>query len=148
MTALAANRVPPTYPRGRNVYDLLATQQVWGGGLAGLTAAGFAIPWDNVATTVFLGLFLEGALEPTQDVAPVDDSGTIVKNIPIASAVQGSVGLEVHCTTDNVLTDCVLDAGATSRAIGRIIRFRSASDCDIELYSAVEWAARYNVDAT
>lgn len=148
MTALAASRVLPTAPRGRLPYDLLATQQVWGGGLVGVTAAGFLIPWDNIATSIFIGVCLEDALEPTQDVAKVDDSGTVVKNIPVASAVQGSVGLEVYCTTDNVMTDCVLNAAATSRAIGRIARWRSATDCDIELYSAAEWAVRYNIATT
>ena len=67
----------------------------------------------------------------------------IIKHIPIASAVQGSVGLEVYSTTDNVLADCVLDGGATSRGIGIIIRFVSAADCDIQLYSHAEWSARY-----
>ena len=143
MAALASNSVLPTAPKGRNVYDLLATQQVFGGGLVGLTAAGFLIPWDNVATTVFVGVVLEDALEPTEDVGKVDDSGTVVRNIPIASAVQGSVGLQVHCTTDNIQTDAVLDAGATSRGVGTIIRFRSASDCDIRLYSHAEFQVRY-----
>ena len=148
MTALAANQNVEAMPLGRNVYDLLATQQVWAGGLVGLTAAGFLIPWDNVATSVFTGICLENALEPTQDVAPVNDEGFILKNVPIASAVQGSVGLDVHCTTDNPLDDLVLDAGATSRAIGRIIRFRSAADCDIEVYSAIAWQARYKQATT
>ncbi len=143
MTALASNRVLPTFPKDRNVYDLLAAQQVWGGSLVGLTAAGFLVPWDNVATTVFVGVCLEDALEPTFDVGKVDDSGTIVKNIPIASAAQTNVGDQVHCTTDNILTDAVLDGGATSRGVGTIIRFRSATDCDIQLYSHSEFQARY-----
>lgn len=144
MAALTANQNVETAPRGRNVYDLASAQQVWAGGLCGKNVAGFLIPWDNVAATQFVGLVLEDALEgaATQDVAPVHDEGFLIKNIPIASAVQGSVGLEVHCTTDNPLEDCVLAGAAVSRGIGRIIRFRSSSDCDIEVYSAAEWSAR------
>ena len=143
MTALTGNRNLDYDPRGRNVYDLASAQQVWAGGLVGLNAAGFLIDWDNAAATQFVGVCAENALEgpTTQDVAPIHDGGGILKHIPVASAVQGSVGLEIFCTTDNVLTDCVLAAGAVSRGFGRIIRFRSNTDCDIEIYSAAEWSA-------
>ena len=148
MTALAANQNVEAMPLGRNVYDLLATQQVWAGGLCGFDVGGFLIPWDDDAASVFVGLTLESALEPVQDVASVHDEGFIKKNIPIASAVQGSVGLEVYCTTDNIEENCVLDAGATSRAIGTIIRFSSAADCDVQVYSHAQWQARYKQTST
>lgn len=141
MTALAANQNVEAQPRGRNVYDLAAATQVWAGGLVGANAAGLLVPWDDTAANQFIGLCLENALEPTKDVAPVNDEGFIVKNVPVASAVQASVQAEVFCTTDNVLTDLVVAGVATSRGIGRIIRFRTASDCDVEIYSAAEWAA-------
>ena len=140
MTALANSVTVPSRNRGRNVYDLLATQQVRAGGLIGLTAAGFAVPWDNVATTTFLGMCLEDALEPADDVCKVNDEGLIITNIPIASGLQTSVGAEVFCTTDNVLTDCALTA--TSLSIGVILRFRSAADMDIQLYTPTEWLAK------
>lgn len=143
MTALTGNRNLDYDPRGRNVYDLASAQQVWAGGLVGLNAAGFLIDWDNAAATQFVGVCAENAFEgpTTQDVAPIHDGGGILKHIPVASAVQSSVGLEIFCTTDNVLTDCVLAAGAVSRGFGRIIRFRSNTNCDIEIYSAAEWSA-------
>ena len=145
MTALAAARTLENFATGRNVYDLQVTTQVWAGGLVGLNAGGFLIPWANVNTTVFIGVCLVSALEVVGvvDVAAVNDEGMIIKHVPIASAVQGSVGLECYSETDNVLTDLELDSGVTSRAIGRIIRFLSNTDCDIQLYSAQEWMARY-----
>ena len=149
MAALAADRTLESHPTGRNQYEILSTDICYAGGLVGLTAAGFLIPWDNTNTTVFVGVALEQAAGTgaspagTATKCPVNDEGMIIKHIPIASAVQGSVGLEVYSETDNVLTDCELDAGVTSRSVGIIIRFASAADCDIQLYSHAEWSARY-----
>jgi len=154
MAALAADRTFESHPTGRNQYEILVSDICYAGSLVGLSAAGFLHPWDDVATTVFVGVALEQAAGASASPAgtdtkcPVHDEGMIIKNIPIASAVQASVGLDVHCTTDNVLADCVLDGGATSRAIGRIIRWVSAADCDIQLYSAQEWQARYKQATT
>ena len=120
---------------------------IYSGGLVAISSAGFAVPWANSATDLFAGLAtadstsVSGASPKTR--AQVDISGVIVRGIPIASAVQASVGIQVHCTTDNVRVDAVLDAGATSLGIGVIIRFGTASDCDIKLYSMGEWFARY-----
>jgi len=153
MTALAANNNVDAMPRGRNVYDLVGSAQVWAGSLVGIVAAsGLMQAWADTATDIFVGIALENALEGAQignsptrtvDVVPVNDEGFIKKNIPVASAAQTDVGKEVYCTTDNIEADCVLDAGATSRAIGRIIRWRSAADVDVEIYSAAEWSVRY-----
>ncbi len=125
---------------------------IYSGGLVGANAAGFAIPWADSATDFFLGIAtanstsVSGASPKTR--AQVDISGVIIRGIPIASAVQGSIGDQVHCTTDNVRADCVLDAAATSRGIGIIVRFGTASDCDVKLYSLGEWFARYLQGAT
>jgi hypothetical protein len=155
MAALAAaeTEIVTTDPSNAIIeMDDATPDTIYAGGLVGINASGFAVPWDDVATTQLAGLAtknstsVSGASPKTR--AHVDCSGPIVKNIPVASAVQGSVGLQVHCTTDNVQTDCVLDAGATSRGIGVIIRFGSASDCDIKLYSIGEWFARYLTGAT
>jgi len=144
MAALAAGTVIPWSPRGRNVFDLVGSAQVYAGSLVCIVAAsGLMQAWADTATDIFLGICLEDALEPTQDVAPVNDEGVIIKGIPVASAAQTDVGKEVYCPTDNILTDAVLDAGASSRAIGRIIRWVSATDVDVEIYSASEWSARY-----
>ena len=119
---------------------------IYAGALVG-SAAGFAIPWADSATDLFLGIAtanstsVSGASPKTR--AQVDISGQIIRGVPIASAVQTDVGDQVHCTTDNVRVDCVLDAGATSRGIGTIIRFGSDTDCDIKLYTLSEFAARY-----
>lgn len=119
---------------------------IFAGGLVGV-AAGFAVPWSDSATIELLGqatansTSVSGASPKTR--AQVDIRGVIIRGIPIASAIQTSVGLQVHCTTDNVFADCVLDAAATSRGVGIIIRFGTAADCDIKLYSMGEFAARY-----
>jgi len=155
MATLLADRVLETHPTGRNVYDILTTAEIKAGGLVGLSVAtGELMEWGNVATDDFIGVALEGAQGATATPAgsdttcPVNDEGFIVKNIPIASAAQTDVGLEVYCTTDNILVDAVLDAASTSRAIGRIIRWRSAADCDVELYSATAFSTRYLTGAT
>lgn len=120
---------------------------VYVNGLVGFNAAGFAVPWDDAAATMFGGVATKnstsvaGASPKTR--AHLDISGKIIRGIPVASAVQGSIGDQVYCTTDNVAVDCVLDAAATSRGIGVIIRWGSATDVDIKLYSLGEWFARY-----
>lgn len=144
MTALATDVTVPHRLPGRSVWTLNVGDEVFAGGLVGQDADGLLIPWDDAAASVFVGIALEGvAQSSTLLTAPVNDAGAIITNIPIASGTQTTVGLRVHCTTDNVLTDCVLDAGATSRGIGIIIRFRSAGDMDIQLYSHAVWQARY-----
>ena len=150
MATLTADRPLETYPTGRNVYDILTTAIIFSGGLVGLSVStGELIRWDNTSTDDFIGIALAAANGATATPAGTDttcavnDEGMIIKHIPIASAAQTSVGLEVHCTTDNILVDACLDGGTTSRAVGRIIRFRTAADCDVEIYSATTWHARY-----
>lgn len=142
MTALANDQNVEYQPTGRNVYEVLITDIIYAGGLVGVNAGGFLEPWANDAADEFIGIAMEGengVVVGAGSKVAVNDEGGLIKHIPIASAVQGSVGELVFCTTDNVLADCALTA--TSRAIGRIIRFATAGDCDIQVFSHTEFAA-------
>lgn len=146
MAVLTAGVNVETRDRGATSYriDDAGSITVFAGALVGLDASsGLAIRWNNNLTTRFIGLAKEtrtstsGALLQTS--VPVDTEGPNIIGIPIASAVAGSVGEKVFCTTDNVKVDCKL--AGTSGSIGVIIAVRSATDCDIRLYTPTEWRA-------
>ena len=143
MAALSANLVHETAPRaGRESYLVVDADIVYAGALVGVSAAGFLIPWDNTATSRFVGIALDQVTGDTSADIPVevacDTEGRTLLSVAVASAVQGSVGAQVFSTTDNV-ADLALTA--TSPAIGWIKRFVSASDCDVVLYSTTEASA-------
>lgn len=143
MAALSANIIHETAPRaGRESYLVIDADEIFAGALVGVTAAGFLAPWNNIATTRFVGIALENVTGDTSASIPVecrcDTEGRTLLSVAVASAVQASVGAQVFSTTDNV-ADFALTA--TSPAIGWIKRFVSATDCDVVLYSTTEASA-------
>ena len=146
MAVLAARVNVETRARGATSYriDDSGSITVFGGALVGLDASsGLAIRWNNNLTTRFIGIAKETRTSTSgakpQTAVPVDTEGPNVLKIPIASAVAGSVGEKVFCSTDNVKADCKLTG--VSGSIGVIIAFRSAADCDIRIYTPTEWRA-------
>jgi hypothetical protein len=129
-----------TRPPGASTYAGTTSDIFYQGGLVGVvTATGLALPWRDTATDQFQGVCIRttssDGLAALGEV-DVDVRGVVITNIPIASAVQASVGERVYCTTDNVEADCALTA--TSLAIGTIIYWRTAADCDIQLFTPQE----------
>ena len=145
MAALSADTTLTSRERGRSRYkiDDAGAVTIFAGGLVGLVAAtGLITPWNNVATTQFLGLALEGAVSTSgaspQTEVRVAEDGAIVTGAAVTSAVQANVGDEVFCTTDNTQAMALT---ATSKAVGTLVAFRTASDCDVRLYTPAEFAA-------
>ncbi len=143
MAALSATVELEIAPRaGRESYLVENGTTIYAGALVGVMASGFLADWDNVATSRFAGVARETVTGDTSASPPVEcavnTEGVTLLSVAVASAVQGSVGAQVFCTTDNV-ADLALTA--TSPPIGWIKRFVSASDCDVVLYSTTEASA-------
>lgn len=132
--------------RGLYRYLLAAGVTIFHSAGIGEDSNGVARPWRDNATDKWLGLAVSEGAQANEPTVAVDTEGRVICGVPVAGATQARVA--VHCPTDNLHEDLCLDAGATSRAIGRIIRFRSASDCDVEFFTPAEFDARYDQGTT
>lgn len=65
----------------------------------------------------------------------VDASGPVICNIPVASSTV--VGAFVYCDDSN-LDNATVTQPTTDAPIGIIVGWRSATDCDVKLFSYVE----------
>ena len=111
---------------------------------------GYLNHWDE--TDQFVGIFLGGDdrlgdgvyTGETSDTKPprgrVDESGVIIRHIAVAgTATQAKVGDLVYCADSDLANVTLTDT--TNPPVGWLREFRSASDCDIQLFSANEWKA-------
>lgn len=107
--------------------------------------SGFANHYDG--TTTLLGIVLGGenlstagnpvgltSLTPDPCVY-VDASGPVICNIPVASSTV--VGAYVYCP-DSDLGNATITQPTTLAPIGIIVGWRSATDCDVRLFTPVE----------
>lgn len=107
--------------------------------------SGFANHYDG--TGVFLGLVIGGenvnadgepvgntALSPDPKVF-VDASGPKVIGIPVASSTV--IGAYVYCD-DSDLANATVSQPTTDAPIGVIVGWRSATDCDVKLFTPAE----------
>ena len=127
-----------TRPNSNSTYHATASDIFYqGGGMGGVTATGLLTPWNDTSTTQWQGVCVRTTgTTAARDLIEVDISGLILTHVPVASAVAASVGERVFCTTDNIGADLALTA--TSLAIGVIIRWVSATDCDVRLFTPTE----------
>lgn len=107
--------------------------------------SGFANHYDG--TNNLLGIVVGGQNtnadgEPVGDTSLtpdpavyVDVTGPVITGIPVASATV--VGAFVYCN-DSDLDNATITQPTTDAPIGVIVGFRSASDCDVKLFSYVE----------
>jgi len=107
--------------------------------------SGFANHYDG--TNTLLGIVVGGENvnsdgEPVGDtsLSPdpavyVDTSGPVIVGIPVASATVA--GVYVYCD-DSDLDNATITQPTTDAPIGYILNFRSASDCDVKLFTAAE----------
>ena len=107
-------------------------------------ADGLLDNWNNTATTRFLGVLLESVLGNTSAspavAGKVDTSGVILQHVAVAGTpTQAKVGEPVFCADGN-LAGLTMTA-TTSPAIGLLTFYRSASDCDVTLFTPEEQAA-------
>ena len=90
--------------------------------------SGFANHYDGTAT--LLGIVL------TPDPAVyVDASGPVITGIPVASST--TVGQYVYCD-DSDLDNATITQPTTDAPIGWIVGWRSATDADVRLFTALE----------
>lgn len=75
----------------------------------------------------------------------VDMTGPVIKNIPVAGATV--VGAYVYCNDSN-LDNATITQPTTDAPIGKIVGFRSASDCDVMLFSYAEHCLGTDAAAT
>ena len=155
MADLAAKTVLKSAPRaGVGSYPIANGVVVYEGMLAQLEG-GYLNHWDE--TGDFLGVVVggddrakDGVLTgATSDSPPpearVDESGMILMRLSIGGTpTQAKVGDPVYCATSNV-SDLTLTPSGSQRAVGRLIRYRSATDVDVMLYTPAEMAGEYDI---
>jgi hypothetical protein len=139
------NKVYRSEERGMRSMIVKNAVQLYGGMLVGsATADGFIDVWNNVATTIFWGLLLQDVLGATGATPPatgrVNTAGVTLKGVAVAGTpTQAKIGSPVYSQTSN--PDDMTMTAATSRAIGLLVAFRTASDCDVQLFTPVEFLA-------
>jgi len=111
---------------------------------------GYANHWDE--TGQFAGICVGGKdrlrdgvlLGNTSDTPPpeaiIDESGTVLMHMSIGGTpTQAKVGLLVYCADSNPANMTMTDT--TNFPIGRLVRYRSATDVDVELFTPTEHLA-------
>lgn len=158
MTALAANALSTkTKPRGRLSVIVTNAATIYTGAGVALTTAGRASPWADTAGMEWLGLSMGGtarnssanaggkvvgdtSASPPYEV-DVDVSGRVLLGVPVSGAsAQANIGDRVYSATDNLLTDLTLTPTTNVRAIGRIVRYISATSFDVQFFTPAEYA--------
>jgi len=147
MANLTAEQTLTYRPRGTSSYIVANGVTLYAGALVGTDVNGYLNKWDNVATTRFAGICQQTVTGNTSANPPVEarvnEQGLILKNVNVAASSIATVNSPVFCTTDNT-ADLVL-SGATSKAIGFIIRHISGTTNDVQLYTPAEQNAAMNV---
>lgn len=145
MTNLSGSLIVKTRPRGRTAVVVKDATQLYAGALVGVADAdGLLDNWNNTATTRFLGVLLESVLGNTSAspavTGKVDTSGVILQHVAVAGTpTQAKVGEPVFCADGNPAG--LTMTATTSPAIGLLTFYRSASDCDVTLFTPEEAAA-------
>lgn len=147
--------IPKTRNRGAGAYIIADGVSMFAGMLVG-AESGYANHWADGASDTFLGIVLgkgDGANQLTTtlvgdtsaSIPPevrVDDSGTELVSIAVGgSPTQASVGAPVY-SADSSVSSITIDATGRNHPIGWLKRFRSASDCDVRLFTPEEMLAQ------
>lgn len=149
MADQAAKVIRKTRARGVESHVIADGVTVYEGMLA-QSQSGYCNHWDE--TGQFLGLVVGGddrakdgvLLGETSDTPPpearIDCSGVILMHMAVAGTVtQADVGALIYCATSNPADMTKTDT--TNPPIGRLVKFRSTSDCDVQLFTPAEWLA-------
>jgi len=145
-----AKRIWKTAPNaGTGSYVIKNDVQLYEGQLVQLDANGYLDHYTE-ATGLFLGILKSGdsrlgdgvIVGATGDAKPpegqVDESGVTLMHMAVGSATQASVGDPVYCDDSDTANLTVTATGAAKK-IGYVVRFRTASDCDVRLYTPAEY---------
>ena len=149
MADLAVNTIHKTQPRGQNSYIIADGVTLPIGSLV-QAQSGYLNHWDE--TGQFLGVLINAhsragdgtILGETSDTPPVhgtvDESGVTLMHVAVGGTVtQADVGALVYCADSNPANLTKTDT--TNPPVGRLVYFRSTSDCDVQLFTPTEWLA-------
>lgn len=140
----SANKIYKSKPsNGIQSFIVKNATQLYAQSLVGVADAdGYLNFWDNVATTRFCGVLLADVLGDTSAgvEGTVDISGRTLTNVAVAGTPTQAKVNELVYSADGNITSLTMTA-TTSKAIGILTAYRSASDCDVRLFSMAEFAA-------
>ena len=140
--------VPDSRSRDRERHPLADTVVMVSGALVGLPdASGVCDFWDNLTSSVFLGISLDAG---TGDSTPasgtervhtrIDTSGKILTGLTVlGTPTLVKVGEKVYSADGNVAS--ITLAATTGPAIGYMSKYTAATDQDVTLYTPAEFAA-------
>ena len=146
---------------GRDAFPITNTEVLYAGGLVQLSA-GYAADWDDAgAGSTFLGVCIGGethgstatvarlngftgstGITPVPEVF-IDTSGVILTHLDSINGTptQAKVGDLIYGGTGNT-DDLDLQASGNTDPIGVLWRFRTATDCDVMLFTPTEFLAQ------
>ena len=150
MADATAKKIHKTRPNsGVGSYVIADGVTLYEGQLVQLQS-GYLNHWDK--TGQFLGILVGGddragdgvIIGETSDANPpegrVDESGVVLMHVAVAGTPTiADVGALVYCGDSDVASLTKTDAA--NAVVGRLVRFRSASDCDVQLFTPAEHAA-------
>lgn len=150
MADRTANLFLKTRPRSGSDSFPIADGVTIGVGALVQLQAGYLNHWDE--TGRFLGVLAGGTARAgdsvlvgeTSDSMPpegiVDTSGPTIMHVAVAgTATQAKVGDLVYCADSDTANFTLTDT--TNPPVGFLVRYRSASDCDVQLFTPAEFAA-------
>jgi hypothetical protein len=150
MADASAKKIHKTRPNaGVGSYIIADGVTLYEGQLVQLES-GYLNHWDE--TGDFLGILVGGddragdgvIIGETSDTPPpegrVNESGVVLMHVAVAgTATQAKVGDLVFCADSDVANLTLTDT--TNPPVGRLVRFRSVSDCDVQLFTPAEYSA-------
>jgi hypothetical protein len=154
--AASAKKIHKTRPNaGVSSYVIADGVTLYEGQLVQLKS-GYLDHWDK--TGQFVGILVGGddragdgvIIGETSDTPPpegrVNESGVILMHVAVGGTPTiADVGALVYCNDSDVANLTKTDAA--NAVVGRLVRFRSASDCDVQLFTPAEHLAG-EADAT
>lgn len=142
MSNRTADYIHRTRVRGASSFVVKNSTTLYAGSLVGTDANGYLDNWADTAGLKFEGLLLAGAVGNTSASPKVEGrvntSGPILMGVPVSGASTiACVNAMVYSTTGNT-DDLTLTATSNVGPIGRIVRWTSATDCEVRLLLPTE----------
>lgn len=148
MANLSANATNLKY-QVRGSYSGIVTNgtQLYAGALVCLLSTGYVGNWDDNAASVFLGVNEVDVIGNTSVTPPVEarvnTAGVTLMHLSAlgGTPTQAKVGDPVYSADGNPAS-LTLTIGALNHPIGYLSRYRSATDCDVTLFTPAEMLAQ------
>lgn len=115
------------------------------GTLVGTNAAGYAVAWTGgTSTDRFWGIAQQTVTGDVSEniVVRLDTSGPTAASVPVTGASSVAVvNSLVYAGGEDIGSDLTLTP-TTAPAVGRLVYWRSATDCDVEFFTPAEHEAK------